>query len=83
MHLTNVPRYRNRFHPRYPAPSSGEVRTFQGDVERVERTSREWSDRKVCSRRELEPSAGSLNHAGKVVSPVGHSLTQARRVALV
>ena len=59
--------FRNRFHPRYPAPSSGEVRTFQGDVERVERTSRERSDRNVWSRRELEPCAGSLNHAGKVV----------------
>ena len=38
MHLTNILGYRNRFHPRYPAPFSGEVRTFQGDVEKVERS---------------------------------------------
>ena len=38
MHLTNVLGYRNRCHLRYPVPSSREVRMFQGDVERVERS---------------------------------------------
>ena len=70
MHRTNVPRYRNRFHPRYPAPSSRGIPCLPPErLEHFKGMSRKWSNRKACSRREPEPRAGSLNHAGKVVRP--------------
>ena len=60
MHQTNVLGYRNRYHPRYPAPSFWEVRMFQGDVERVERS-------KSLLTEKAGVTGGSLNHAGKVL----------------
>ena len=59
MHLTNMFRQQNRIYLQFSVPSSSEGRTFQGDIERVERMSSDWSDRKACSRREL----GSLEQA--------------------
>ena len=38
-------------------------------LNRLKEMLREWSDRKVCTRRELESLVGSLNHACKVVKP--------------
>ena len=55
MHLTNGLGYRNRYHPWYPAPFSVEVRTFQVDVERVERSKRLLTERAGAPGRQPKP----------------------------
>ena len=62
MHLTNVLGYQNRYHPWYPAPSFREVRTFEGEVKKMERFKNLLTERAGVPGRQP-------NHAGKVIRP--------------
>ena len=48
---------------------TGHLRLPTEKLDRLKGILREWRDRKVCTRRELESLIGSLNHACKVVRP--------------
>lgn len=52
--------------------STGELRLPDPKLHRLQAVLREWGDKKVCQRKELESLVGSLNHAAKVVR-VGRS----------
>ena len=46
---------------------AGEQRLPDPTLHRLQTVLRDWGDRKVCQRRELESLVGSLNHAARVV----------------
>ena len=47
----------------------GLLRLPTDKLDRLKGMISEWSDRKICTRSELESHIGSLNHACKVVRP--------------
>lgn len=49
--------------------TAGQLRLPPDKLERLNSLLREWGDRKVCGRRDLESLIGVLNHAAKVVRP--------------